>query len=161
MKIQKVKPPSGWRKRLFRMPIYFYRWGLGWLMPKRFLFLTHIGRKSRQPRYAVLEVTNYDVANDIYYIVSAYGTQAQWYKNLVATPDVAVQVGRRKLRAHAEPLTQEQSGQKMVEYAQKYPKLAAQIMRFIGYESDGSETSYRQIGTESIRFVALIVKAPP
>ena len=153
-----AQPPTGIKKFLFRLPIKFYRAGLGWLMPKRFLFLTHIGRKSGQPRYAVVEVADYDAANDIYYIVSGYGLKAQWYQNLMKTPDVDIQVGRRKMQVSAESLTPTASGEKMVQYARRYPKLARQLMSLLGYETDESEASYRAIGEQGVRFVALHVQ---
>lgn len=129
------------------------------MMPKRFLFLTHIGRKSNEPRYVVVEVADYDAVNDIYYIVSGYGEKANWYRNIVKTPAVKIQVGRRKLRVVAQPLSAIQSGEKMVEYAAKYPKLAQGLMRFLKIETDGSAQSYRQIGEDVVRFVALPVQA--
>jgi hypothetical protein len=46
----------------------------------------------------------------------------------------------------------------MVAYAQTYPRTARQLMAFIGYETDGSEQSYRQIGEEKVHFMALVVQ---
>ena len=38
------------KKSLFwyflRAPVYLYRWRLGWLLGKRFVLLTHIGRRT-------------------------------------------------------------------------------------------------------------------
>lgn len=150
-----MKIPTGWQRRLFRLPIYLYRWYLGWLMPKRFLCLTHIGRKSNQPRYAVVEVADYDQAADTYYIVSGYGVKANWYQNLLHTPQATIQVRHRQYAVLAQPLSPTESGQKMVEYAQTYPKTAQQLMTFLGYKTDGSAERYRQIGEENVRFVAL------
>ncbi len=151
------KLPSGLTRLSFRLPIYIYRAGLGGIMPQRYLFLTHIGRISGEPRYAVVEVADYDAENDIYYIVSGYGEKANWYRNLIKRPQVDIQVGRRKMRVTAEPLSAQESGQKMVEYAENYPKTAKQLMRLIGHDVDGSPAAYRTIGEEQVRFLALHV----
>ena len=45
--------------RLFRVPVYLYRWHLGWLFGHRCLLLTHIGRRSGRKRQTVLEVVEY------------------------------------------------------------------------------------------------------
>lgn len=150
--------PTGLQKWLFRLPIYFYRFGLGWLVPKRFLLLKHIGRTSGQVRYAVVEVADYDAENKRYYIVSGYGEKSQWYKNLLKTPTIQIQVRSKTMNVVAEPLTAVASGEKMVQYAQTYPRTARQLMAMLGYETDQSAASYRQIGENKVRFVALHVQ---
>jgi len=153
-----MKLPTGWQRRLFRLPIYLYQWHLGWLMPKRFLCLTQMGRKSGLPRYAVVEVADYDQATNTYYIVSGYGERSNWYQNLLHTPKATIQVRHRQYNVLAHPLPSTESGQKMVEYAQTYPKTAQQLMNFLGYKTDGTAESYRQIGENNARFVALAVQ---
>ena len=59
---QLPEPPRGWKAKLWRAPIWFYRIGLGGLFGKRFLLLNHIGRVSGQIRQAVVEVVNFDRA---------------------------------------------------------------------------------------------------
>jgi deazaflavin-dependent oxidoreductase (nitroreductase family) len=58
------------------------------------LLLEHIGRKSGARRYAVLEVVDHPRADE-YVIVSGFGEQSQWYRNVVAKPHVRVSVGLR------------------------------------------------------------------
>ncbi len=150
--------PTGLQRWFFRLPIYFYRWGLGWLVPKRFLLLVHIGRTSGEVRYAVVEVADYDPKQNVYYIVSGYGEKSHWYKNLLKTPDIQIQLGMKKLNVHAKPLTAVASGERMVKYAETYPRTARQLMAMLGYETDESIESYRDIGENKVRFVALHVK---
>src|SRR5262249_40409116 len=41
-----VVKPNRMLRRLFRVPSILYRWNCGWLFGRRFLLLTHIGRRS-------------------------------------------------------------------------------------------------------------------
>ena len=54
--VKKATPPTGLRRRLWRLPIRLYRIGLGPLMGRRIMLLTHIGRLSGKQRQAVIEV---------------------------------------------------------------------------------------------------------
>ncbi len=154
-KLQQSKPPQGWKRLLFRAPLLLYRVGLGWLLGKRFLLLNHLGRKSGLARKTVLEVVNYDSETDTYYIASGYGKKAQWYKNIVADPNVNIQVGLRRLAVQAMPLEPDESGEMMVKYAKKYPKAAKALCHLVGYQVDGSPEDYRTIGKDVIPFFAL------
>jgi len=59
-KIKELRSPHGLAHLAFHMPIWLYRSGIGWVMEYRFLYLTHSGHKSGQPRYTVLEMVLYD-----------------------------------------------------------------------------------------------------
>lgn len=153
--VQNAAPPTGIGKFFFRAPIKLYDIGLGWMLGKRFLLLNHIGRKSGLPRRAVVEVVDYDAATDTYFIASGYGKKSQWYKNIIAHPEITIQVGRRKLAVTAVPLSPDDSGEKMVQYAKRNPIAAKNITRFVGYEIDGSDDGYRAIGRDIVPFIAL------
>jgi deazaflavin-dependent oxidoreductase (nitroreductase family) len=98
---------------------------------------------------------DYDPDTDTYVIASGYGKQSNWYRNILNTPAVTIQVGTRRMNVVAHPLTPEESGEAMVTYARRYPKAARLICRQVGYHVDGSEDDYRIIGQEAIPFVAL------
>ena len=77
-----------------------YRRGIG---PARVvLLLTTTGRKSGLPRVTPLQ---YEKANDDFYIASARGIEADWYKNILANPQVHVQIREQEFDALAEPVT--------------------------------------------------------
>lgn len=76
-----------------------YQKGIG---PTRVvLLLTTTGRKSGLPRVTPLQ---YEVIDGVYYIGSARGAQADWYRNIVANPRVQVQVGEAVFQGVAEPV---------------------------------------------------------
>jgi deazaflavin-dependent oxidoreductase (nitroreductase family) len=74
-----------------------YQRGFG---PRRsVLLLTTLGRKSGQPRLTPLQ---FEVVDGEFYIASARGPQSDWFKNILANPNVHVQVGARQFDAVAE-----------------------------------------------------------
>lgn len=154
MKKTERKPVTGLRRFLFRAPIFLYRNGLGGLLGKRFLLLNHIGRKSGKARQTVLEVVNYNKETNTFYIASGFGKKSDWYLNILENPEINIQVGRRKMAVTAVPLTPEESGQAMVDYARRYPTAAKNLSKLLGFDVS-MEEEYRTVGRESIPFIAL------
>jgi deazaflavin-dependent oxidoreductase (nitroreductase family) len=150
----KHKPVTGLKRLFFRAPIYLYRIGLGALLGKRFLLLNHIGRKSGKARQTVLEVVKHDKETETFYIASGFGTQSDWYLNILENPKVNIQVGWRNLAVTAVPLTPDESGQAMVDYARRYPTAAKNLGKIIGYNVS-TEEEYRAVGRDAIPFIAL------
>ena len=64
---------SGRRRRLFRAPNVLYRRGLGGIVPKRFLYLEHIGRTSGRLRNTLLEVVDHDPRAETYHAAAGSG----------------------------------------------------------------------------------------
>lgn len=151
------QPPSGFQRLLWRAPVWLYRLHLGFLLGKRFLLLTHTGRKSGLPRQAVLEIDDYDEATRTYLVASGFGRKSDWYQNICKTPEVMIQVGNKKMRAIAEPLSPEASAKAMVKYAREHPKAARNLAKVLGFAVDGSEEGYRSLARVHIPFVALHV----
>lgn len=147
-KIRPLDPPAGLSRLFFRLPIYLYRLHLGWLLGGRFLLVNHIGRKSGQLRQVVIEVVEHDPAADTYTVAAGFGRKSDWYLNLLKTPDVTIQVGRRTLAVTAVPLTPDVGGETMVRYARRHETAARNLARFMGYQVDGTEADYRALGRE-------------
>lgn len=107
---------------LVRAPIYAYRAGLGFLFGSRLLMLEHRGRTSGARRFVVLEVVE-RAAPDRYIVVSGFGRRAQWYRNILAHPQVRVSCGtRRHLDATAVPLSDDESAAALRRYADVHPR---------------------------------------
>ena len=143
--IQLPEPPRGWKAKLWRAPIWFYRIGLGSLFGKRFLLLNHIGRKSGQPRQAVIEVVKIDAQNDVFYSVSGFGEKANWFQNIMHTPQVNIQVGNRKMSARAEMLSLESGKAILQDYAQKHPTALRELSKLLNIPYDGSPESVSEM----------------
>ena len=97
-------PPHGLRSIPWRLPIWLYRLRLGWLLGHRALHLTHEGRVTNKPRWAVLEVIQYDASTGVHYVASGFGVKSDWYRNIRENPEVTIQTGGRTYLATAEIL---------------------------------------------------------
>lgn len=115
-----------WAARLFqtrwivRAPILVFRAGLGWLFGGRFVMVEHIGRKSGEPRYVVLEVIERET--NALRVASGHGSRAQWLKNLQANPAARLWVGRSKgVAATARILPESDAAAVLARYARVHP----------------------------------------
>jgi len=157
--IKKIGPPSGLRRFLLRLPIHLYRMGLGWMLGDRLLLLHHLGRISGKARSVVLEVVEHDNASDSFVVASGWGPTAAWYRNVLHTPDVTINVGGRNMDVTALPLTREEGADVFVRYAARHPRAAKRVLpRLMGYSVDGSEADFREFGLR-LPFVRLVPRA--
>jgi deazaflavin-dependent oxidoreductase (nitroreductase family) len=66
---------------------------LGWVFGHRLLLLTHIGRRTGLRRQTVLEVVEYRKRSSEVVVVSGFGRDSDWVRNIEATPGEEVTVG--------------------------------------------------------------------
>lgn len=93
------------------------------------LLLTTVGRRSGQPRVTPLQ---YEEVGDLIYIASARGKDADWFKNIIANPNVHVQISDRKFDAFAEPVTDPVRIAEFLELRlQGHPVMVRMIMHLI------------------------------
>lgn len=154
-KVGNANPPRGVRRLLWRTPIWFYRLGLGGLFGKRMLLLHHTGRSSGLPRENVLEVVDYEEVTNTFYVASGFGKKSDWYRNIVKQPQVSITLGRKEIPVTAVPLSPEESGQALLEYARHHPTAAKNLMSICGYKVDGSDEDYFVMGRDIVPFIAL------
>jgi deazaflavin-dependent oxidoreductase (nitroreductase family) len=154
-KISEVKPPRGLARLAWRAPIWFYRLGLGGLLGKRFLLLNHVGRKSGQPRQAVVEVVQHDQEMGAYVVASGFGVKSDWFQNVMAHPEITIQVGNKHMAARAQRLALPQATQAMVDYNHRHPAALRTLAGILGYRIDGSDADARFLATV-IPIVALV-----
>jgi deazaflavin-dependent oxidoreductase (nitroreductase family) len=133
--------PGPFFKWMFRVPILYYQFGLGWIVGSFILLLTTKGRKTGKLHRTPLEYL-YDRQNDRYRIAAGWGGKTDWYRNLRADPHVSVQVGRRKFEALAEPASNEEVGHYMMEVSQKHPSMDKVWNRWSDRPVDGTFESY-------------------
>jgi deazaflavin-dependent oxidoreductase (nitroreductase family) len=150
--VKKLEPPQGCSRLLFRAPIWLYRLGLGGLFGRRMLLLNHTGRKSGLPRQAVLEVVQHQPETNTYVVCVGFGEKSQWYQNLLANPQAGIQVGWRRWPVTAKQLSPQDGAEAFVDFCRRNPG-EAKLAPLLGYEVDGSEADYRQMG-EMMTFIA-------
>ncbi len=155
--VKNVQPPVGLTRSLFRIPIHLYRLRLGWLFGSRLLLLNHVGRVSGKPRRTILEVAEHD--GDNYVVASGWGPNAAWYRNILHTPDVTIQVGTRTIPVTAIPLGKEEGAQVFVQYGSRHRTAAKYVLpRVLGFSVDGSDADFRAVG-QHLPFVRFVPRA--
>jgi deazaflavin-dependent oxidoreductase (nitroreductase family) len=87
-------------KKLYQTPTLLYRLGLGKLFGNYVLILSTLGRKTQKTHRTPLE---YFLHEGRYYIISGFGEQTDWYKNISASPLVTLQNGYERICAEARP----------------------------------------------------------
>ncbi len=155
----KRKPPRGLMRHLSRMPLWFYRFRLGWLLGSRFLMMTHIGRKSGLPRYVVLEVVQHDPATNTRVIGSGMGEQADWYRNIQHNPHVLIDNGKERYEAIASRLPEDEGIAIIRAFAQRSPWFFQRMCKtLLGRTLEDTEEEYR-VFVRALPMVALTPKA--
>jgi deazaflavin-dependent oxidoreductase (nitroreductase family) len=86
------------------------------------LLLTTTGRKSGEPRTAPMMYLQED--GRLYVFASKGGapTNPHWYQNLVANPNVTVELGTERFEATARPLEGEEHDRVYAKQAELYPQ---------------------------------------
>jgi deazaflavin-dependent oxidoreductase (nitroreductase family) len=157
MKIVKpVRLPTGLRRKLYRIPIRAYNLHLGWIFGRRLLLLNHSGRRTGKQRQSVLEIVERDPADGSFTVASGWGASADWYRNVLHTPQVSVQVGPRTMAMTARPLSEDEGGEVFARYASHHQWAAKRLLpRVLGLSVDGSRADFRAVGRHLpfIRFV--------
>jgi hypothetical protein len=82
---------------------------------------------------------DYDKATDTYYIEAAYGSRADWFKNIQANPTFEAQVGRRKFSAQADILTEGDTGEMLVQFFRRKPAYTRSVMAMVGMKFKNEE----------------------
>jgi len=108
---------------------------LGRLLGERFVLIEHIGRKSGLTRETVVEVIGRDQA--FLEVAAAWGTESDWYRNIVANPDVLLSTGRRRrLVATAEIVGSAEAADVFARYRQRHPRAARALGKTLGLPMD-------------------------
>ena len=135
-------------RRLFRAPVYLYRWRCGWLLGHRFLLLIHTGRRSRLKRYTVLEILHWRAEPVEMVVMSGFGPNADWLRNIEATSSPEIVVGSKRFIAAHRFLDTEEAIRVIAAYEQRNrllaPILRRVLSRLLGWRYDGSEGSRRR-----------------
>ena len=109
--------------------------GLGWMLGRRFLALEHRGRKSGQPHLTILEVMFFDRDTKESVVASAYGSRADWYRNLQAEPALRVQTGRLDYLPAQRFLTPQEAREAAARFCRQHPweaRLVPRVLPAIG-----------------------------
>ena len=141
--------PTGLLRLLLRCPILLYRMHLGWLLGRRFILLTHIGRKTGIPRHTVLEAVSYDSSNHCCVIASGWGEKAQWFRNIIDNPDVVVTLGTHTHKARARRMDKNEAEHELRDYARRHPWSMKQLNKtMLGKPFHGKDEDFQQLAVQ-------------
>ncbi|MGH9529393.1 MAG: nitroreductase family deazaflavin-dependent oxidoreductase [Terriglobales bacterium] len=134
---------------LLRTPVYLYRWRLGFLLGNRFLLLIHIGRCTGRRHQTVLEVMEYREDGPEAVVMSGFGPNSDWFRNLKANRAADVVVGSRHFSASHRLLGEEEAVTVVRNYERRNwvvaPIMRRVLSRLLGWRYSGSEDDRRRM----------------
>ena len=137
---------------IFKLPVFLYRLHLGWLLGKRFMQLTHVGRRSGKARRTILAVLRFDDSTKEVYAVSAW-KGSDWYYNIQAAPALQVEIGSVRYAPAQRTLSPEEITAAFMEYRQKHPIFSRMICRIPGWKWDSTYDEFLELA-RTLRGVA-------
>lgn len=136
-------------RRLLRGPALLYEWNVGWLLGRRFLLLTHVGRRSGRRHQTVLEVIGTDRESGEVIVISGLGRSADWYRNVQAAPAVQVAVGRERFRPGHRELGESEALTVLTDYERRNRWIAPIVRKvlswLVGWDYNGSDEARRRL----------------
>jgi deazaflavin-dependent oxidoreductase (nitroreductase family) len=146
-------PPARLLRRLLRAPAALYRWRCGWLLGHRFLLLIHTGRRTGRRHETVLEVMEFRPASQEAVVMSGWGSQANWLRNIqsaAAPPEITI--GTRHFAASHRRLGVPEAVTVIAAYERRHrlitPILRAVLSRLAGWRYDGSDPARHRLAQE-------------
>ena len=140
-------PPSNVIKKLYDI-------GLGAIIGRLILLLITTGRKTGLPRTTPLQ---YEEADGDFYLGSALGQKADWFKNILANPQVEVRVKSKRFRGVAEPVTDPVRIADFLEVRLKrHPHIVGAILRSEGLSQNPDRAQLEAYSSQ----LALVVIRP-
>ena len=129
---------------LMRLPRPLYHGGWGWLLGHVLLLIVHQGRKSGKRRETVAMALTYDRATQVAVVCSAWGSDAEWIRNLRAHPAVQIQIGRESYVPEQRFLSEDGSVAAAAEFRRRHPWRVRLFAAILGWGDLSSETAVRE-----------------
>jgi deazaflavin-dependent oxidoreductase (nitroreductase family) len=141
-----------WVIGALRAPTVLYDWNLGWLLGRRFLRLTHRGRRSGRCYQTMLEVIGEDIDRNELFVMVGLGRSAQWYRNLVAGGAVEVAIGRERFSPAYRELEPVEATAVLGDYERRNrvatPIVRVMLSRLVGWRYDGTPSARQRLVSE-------------
>jgi deazaflavin-dependent oxidoreductase (nitroreductase family) len=114
--------------------------------------LVHVGRRTGKRRHTVLEVMEYRRDGPEMIVMSAFGREADWLRNIEARPECEVAVGGRRFSAMHRIVGTEEAVKVIAGYERRNrlaaPIIRAVLNRLLGWRYDGSERARRRLAEQ-------------
>lgn len=143
-------PP--WLKRAFRLPTALYDAHLGRLLGRRFLRLTHTGRRTGRQFHVLLEVVRYEPRSGEATVIAGFGPGADWLRNLRAGGPAFVDFGHGPRPASHRVLPLAEAEAVYAAYERRNaligPLIRWTLTALLGWRYDGSTQARRRMVAE-------------
>lgn len=130
------------------LPRHLYRHGWGWVLGRRFLQLTHTGRRSGRTFTTVLEVVRRDPGSGEVMVVSGFGPGSDWLRNIRANGRAEVSTGRESFTAAFRVVPVDDAIAVLADYERRNrvaaPLLRIVLSRLLGWRYDSSDQARRR-----------------
>jgi len=136
----------------FKMPLILYRLGLGWILGKRFMLLTHVGRRSGKVYRSVLAVLRFDEKTHEIQAVSPWSS-SNWFRNIQVTPALEVGTGSVRYVPTQRSMSTEDITALFIEFRRQHPIFSRIIARIPGWKINSSYEEFLELA-RSLRGVA-------
>jgi deazaflavin-dependent oxidoreductase (nitroreductase family) len=137
---------------MFKLPLFLYRLRLGWMLGKRFMQITHVGRRSGRTYRTVLAVLRFDEKTREIYAVSAW-KGSDWYYNIQSSPALQVETGFVHYVPDQRTLSAEEITTTFMEYRKQHPLFSRMICRIPGWKWDSTYEEFLELA-RTLRGVA-------
>ncbi|HET9495583.1 MAG TPA: nitroreductase family deazaflavin-dependent oxidoreductase [Chloroflexia bacterium] len=144
--------PGRWGVRVSGLHAAMYRLHLGWLAGTEFMLITHKGRKTGTLHSTIVLIVHHD-PRTLESVVTAWGEQADWYRNILASPAVEVQVGSRKYKPEQRLVGTEELADMLVAHRKAHPIRARIQTLLLGWKWSTSRDEMLEVA-RSARGVA-------
>ncbi len=141
---------------MFKLPLVLYRFRLGWVLGKRFMQITHVGRRSGKTYKSVLAVLKFDEKTNEIYAVSAW-KGSDWYYNIQASPALQVETGFIHYAPAQRMLSAEEITDAFMEYKKQHPIFSRMVCRIPDWKWDSSYEEFLTLA-RTLRGVAFMPK---
>jgi len=128
--VETMPYPAGIVKWVFKFPILLYRAGIGALVGRLFMVMTTVGRKSGQPRRTAIE---FHELRGRKYVFNNWGQKSDWYRNILADPNITIQTWRGAESVHARRLVTDAELTEAFDFTISNPSLRA-VFKAIGFD---------------------------
>ena len=129
---------------MFKLPLFLYRFHLGWMLGNRFMQITHVGRRSRKVYRTILAVLRFDEKTREIYAVSAW-KGSDWYYNIQAAPALQVETGLMHFVPTQRTLSAEEITTAFMEYRKQHPIFSRMICRIPGWKWNSSDEEFLEL----------------
>ena len=141
-----------WATRSLAVPAYLYDWHAGWVLGRRFVRLTHEGRRSGRVYRTMLEVVGEDRAVGEVFVMAGLGRSAQWYRNVRAGHALEIAIGRERFASLCREPDLTEAADVLAAYERRNrliaPVLRRVLSRLVGWDYDGSALGQQRLVAE-------------